>query len=536
MHRVLIAGLPGRIASWLAERLPGATVEVSWSGDDVLDQLRTGGFSLVVLDSTVEGMGVEPLVRRIRERPETAALPVFVAMDGGAEPDQMHRLVDQLKVDRLLLHPLDRGELARHAAEALERQPASPSTPAAGSTASAGSSGAPAAHTHAAPLGPPSAVAVPRARVEAALAAVLERAHPQLVARLDAIERAIVATVEGTLAAAARRDAEAEAHRLAGSLGTFGSHDGTRLARQIEAVFGGAAPLARPDGARLAKLVASLRTEIDAMASGPAAAPPPSAPTAPGALTRRDPRPLLLAVGADTALVRALETEAPTRGMRVRAAVDATRARVSVANEAPDAVLVDLASDGDGADAALAELARHLPGVPLLVLTDRAALPDRVRLLEVGARLFLPKPAAPGDVLDALARVLPGRQGAGARVLAVDDDPHLLAALRALLEPQGFAVTTLEDPLRFWGALEEAAPDLLVLDVDMPHLSGIDLCRVVRADARWARLPVLFLTARSDRDSVLRVFAAGADDYVAKPLVGPELVARIRNRLERSVG
>lgn len=119
-------------------------------------------------------------------------------------------------------------------------------------------------------------------------------------------------------------------------------------------------------------------------------------------------------------------------------------------------------------------------------------------------------------------------------VMAVDDDPQVLAAIRSLLRPPRFSLTTLDDPLGFWEALEEVSPDLLILDVDMPYVSGVELCRVVRNDPRWIRLPVLFLTGHTDSDTVHRVFAVGADDYVSKPIVGPELLTRIVNRLERT--
>jgi DNA-binding response OmpR family regulator len=75
---------------------------------------------------------------------------------------------------------------------------------------------------------------------------------------------------------------------------------------------------------------------------------------------------------------------------------------------------------------------------------------------------------------------------------------------------------------------------LLILDVEMPELSGIDLCQVVRNDPNWSELPVLFLSAGTDAQTVHEVFTAGADDYVNKPIVGPELIARVLNRLERS--
>jgi diguanylate cyclase (GGDEF)-like protein len=110
----------------------------------------------------------------------------------------------------------------------------------------------------------------------------------------------------------------------------------------------------------------------------------------------------------------------------------------------------------------------------------------------------------------------------------------VLAALSTLLKPWGLHVTTLAQPQQFWQALEATVPDLLILDIEMPGFSGIELCQVVRNDPRWSELPVLFLSAHRDAETVHQVFAVGADDYVQKPIVGPELIARILNRLERT--
>jgi DNA-binding response OmpR family regulator len=116
----------------------------------------------------------------------------------------------------------------------------------------------------------------------------------------------------------------------------------------------------------------------------------------------------------------------------------------------------------------------------------------------------------------------------------VDDDPQLLQILRTLLEPWGFKLTLLDNPQQFWTILEVSNPDLLILDMEMPELSGIELCEVVRNDSRWSDLPVLFLSVDSDAETVNRVFAAGADDYVSKPILAPELIARVLNRLEHT--
>ena len=88
--------------------------------------------------------------------------------------------------------------------------------------------------------------------------------------------------------------------------------------------------------------------------------------------------------------------------------------------------------------------------------------------------------------------------------------------------------------LSFGKQLTNSPPDLLLLDVEMPQIGGIDLCRVVRNDIQWEQLPIIFLTAHTEADVVNQVYASGADDFISKPIVGPELVVRILNRLERT--
>ncbi len=119
----------------------------------------------------------------------------------------------------------------------------------------------------------------------------------------------------------------------------------------------------------------------------------------------------------------------------------------------------------------------------------------------------------------------------GRRVLVVDDEPMVSRGLTSLLSRRGLAVSALNDPLQFWHVLEGTKPNLILLDLEMPKISGAELCRVVRNDRRWSELPVIFLTGHTDRASIQRVFAAGADDYVGKPFVPAELMMRIESRL-----
>ncbi|MBD1821199.1 response regulator [Cyanobacteria bacterium FACHB-DQ100] len=118
-------------------------------------------------------------------------------------------------------------------------------------------------------------------------------------------------------------------------------------------------------------------------------------------------------------------------------------------------------------------------------------------------------------------------------VLAVDDDPIVLATLKQLLEPWGMCLTGIDNPLQFWTVLSAINPDLLILDVEMPQMNGVALCQAIRANPAWQSLPIVFLTAHQDTATVQQIFAAGADDYVVKPIVGQELLSRLTQRLER---
>ena len=120
-----------------------------------------------------------------------------------------------------------------------------------------------------------------------------------------------------------------------------------------------------------------------------------------------------------------------------------------------------------------------------------------------------------------------------ARVLVVDDEPDLLELVRINLAQSGYTVETAASGSDALTALRRAPPDVMILDLMLPDLSGTELCARVRADQRLAALPIIMLTAKSEEIDRVVGLELGADDYVTKPFSPRELALRVRAVLRR---
>lgn len=118
------------------------------------------------------------------------------------------------------------------------------------------------------------------------------------------------------------------------------------------------------------------------------------------------------------------------------------------------------------------------------------------------------------------------------RVLVAEDDEGMAEFLEYVLKAAGYEPLMCADGAEAWDRLMKEGADLAVLDVNMPRLSGLELCDLIRADARRREMPVLMLTVRSKPDDQVEGYQSGADDYLPKPFSIDVLVARLR-ALER---
>ena len=120
------------------------------------------------------------------------------------------------------------------------------------------------------------------------------------------------------------------------------------------------------------------------------------------------------------------------------------------------------------------------------------------------------------------------------RVMVVEDEEALSVLLKYNLESEGYRVDAELRGDEAEIALRESVPDLLILDWMLPGLSGIELCRRLRARPETQRLPIIMLTARGEESERIRGLSTGADDYVVKPFSTPELMARVKAMLRRA--
>lgn len=368
-----------------------------------------------------------------------------------------------------------------------------------------------------------------KVRIQEVIAVMAQKLIASLPETIAMFRQVAIALAQDELGADLRYEGYMQAHRLIGSLGSLGFPEGSAIARQLEVMLHRDFSLSIFDAELLQQLVTKLE-EITLNPSPPIAAEPTIL------LSDYSPLPLLLIVDDDVRFIQEIQLEAGTWGMRVQATVDLKTAREKIAKEAPDVILLDIMfpESSENGLSFLDELAQRETQIPTVMMTAASGLSDRVMAVRKGSCSFIEKPASTEKILSTVSQVLSQRHTGRPKVLIVDDDPNTLKVLRQLLKSYDVEVTTLQDSKQFWQVLESTCPDLLILDFLMPYYSGLDLCQAVRTSSRWHDLPIVFLSAQNDRETIRQLFIAGADDYLNKPIAESDVYTRILSRLDRS--
>lgn len=364
------------------------------------------------------------------------------------------------------------------------------------------------------------------------ISSLREKYQEQLKEKVTLFAQTLVQLQSGSLEENLRKKTEITIHQLAGSLGSFGFMDESKLAKKIENSWKYNPNLVEGEIKQFQGFIEKLKQIIHQSASSLSQSQTIAEPLE---INRVIFSPRLLIIDDDPILRDRVQREAISWGFQVETTPDIETGRHAIETNHPDIILLDLSfpETHENGIVLLREFHQKKPEIPIFVLSSNNELSERLEVARLGATAFLNKSIPIKEILKIITQTL-NQTTENAKILVVDDDPNQLRLIRVLLEPWGFQITTLENTQRFWEILEITNPDLLILDIEMPCFNGIELCQVVRNDVRWTNLPILFLSFHSDPETIYQVFSVGADDYVNKPIIGPELIARILNRLERS--
>ena len=329
--------------------------------------------------------------------------------------------------------------------------------------------------------------------------------------------------------AAAWAEAREHAHKMRGTAGTHGLHEVSEAAAAIE----DALVASRGQPAESARASWSTIDQALARLPSPGVAVQAQKPAAP---SRTMPNELVIMVGGSPEQARELVTHGRAHGYTVvqviepRDLIERARARM------PAAVLVDMTNRPHAMLSQIAGGLRTVPGaesVVIALLEPPNAMVPEAQAVHAGASLRMPANTSADMIADALGRLLQQRPQQ-TRVLVVDDDLMFGSLVLAVLGPRGIAARHIADPSLLFPTLEELNPDLVLLDMQLPEVTGLELCQRIRASAKWRHISVLFLTAQSAVEQRIAAFRAGADDYLVKPVVNEELLARVEVRVERA--
>lgn len=316
------------------------------------------------------------------------------------------------------------------------------------------------------------------------------------------------------------------AHNLHGTAGSYGLHEPSDIAGRIELLLERHAPAAELDDA-----LRALKHAAAGVSTEERGAMPPWYAT-------------MLVVDTDREFlegIQVLAKESLTNVVCVTGVEDAIDAARRVRFDGAF-INLHLSTGGHGhptESMRLLELLRrdtNQGDMPIAFLVDDWAdgLQSRIDAQYAGAALYLAKPVGPVAFGDAVRLLTSLHQAGQPRILVVDDDPDFTRAIARMLEDEGMQVTTLTDPFRIMETLEAVNPEILLLDIMMPHFNGADLCRVLRMTSKWRDLPIIFITGRLGVATRIVAFEAGGDDYMAKPVIKEELLSRIKPRIERN--
>lgn len=346
--------------------------------------------------------------------------------------------------------------------------------------------------------------------------------------RLDLIERAIDRLQHSPGDAESLLTLFRHLHGLAGLGGTYGFDRVSEISLRAEAVCHGVRSEARPVRPEEIRILRNLLSEIRQAFQREGDAENGEEP---------EPSPFEILFVDDDRISHLLFTHMMAQeGITVRVAKSKNEAEQMMVERSPQGAVVDInLPDGSGYE--IVEKLRALPNgeeLIIIMISGLSGFMDKVEAIRCGADSFFEKPVDWQALLRRFQHLRQRVTQEASRILLVEDEQDQADLVTTILTLAGYSVRHCADPVHFEADLRSFRPELLLLDVNLPGMSGFELARYVRQREEYATLPILFLTTPGQADKQIESIRAGADDYLLKPIRQGLLLSTVAGRLERA--
>jgi len=208
----------------------------------------------------------------------------------------------------------------------------------------------------------------------------------------------------------------------------------------------------------------------------------------------------------------------------------------SYLNARIDAAIIDLSKSEKEPWAWAREIRNHAKNVRLplgFIMPEGESMANEARIL-CGASVVINRPVLGTVLQDAVFELLSIGFENQPRILVVDDDDVLTRFVSGVLQTERMFTQTANNPIEVPDMVAEFRPDLILMDVIMPIMTGYEVCRMIRENPDWIDIPILFVTSQTSADARAAAFAAGATDFLTKPIVAEELITRVSTHIKSS--
>lgn len=331
-------------------------------------------------------------------------------------------------------------------------------------------------------------------------------------------------------------------HRLAGSALTFGYEQVGLALRELEATLDNTLAGQLRSAERIRKALEQVQDAATLAVNMPVALVEPK--TAEPAFveddfaTRRPENLHLYVLEDDPSTSDMLKLGLSSFGYRVTTFVDIQLLTSAALRDHPDGLIIDTEyssfTDPNLAAAANAMQDNGMDSIPILVVSQNSGFMEKLHAARHGVVSFLNKPVSIPALESSLEGVMQHQARSPYRVLLIDDDVFSMEHHRIMLETWGIVAKCMANPADVMTVIDEFKPDLLIIDLNMPLCSGMELAQVIRFHKQWIHIPIIFLSGEQNTHRQLSALKTGGDDFITKPVVERPFVAMILMRAKRA--